>query len=322
MGLRMVRIFDSADFAPRERRDAYMNAFTTSELPQQVSFPAGVELSASIDLWDLGPGMHLLRSDDVGHRLTRTSRHLRMAAPERIALVSSRRHAVAAVGGSMHHLLPGDLHINDQTLPSDYVGLGVGGGEALIIDYDVLSVPIDLGRRAVLTVAASPLYEFVRQHLANLSAVLESLPDDEQARLLVGSSTMDLARALLSTASGGERLLRAAMHDTESKRIHAYINQHLADRELTPSAIARASHVSLRQLYKVWGSDGTSLSEYIIAARLNRARDDLRRPSMSSFSIADIARRWGFADAAHFSRRFKRAFGMTAREWRHQTERP
>jgi AraC-like DNA-binding protein len=33
-------------------------------------------------------------------------------------------------------------------------------------------------------------------------------------------------------------------------------------------------------------------------------------------TIAAVARRWGFADATHFARRFRDAYGLSPREWR------
>ncbi|HEX6452329.1 MAG TPA: AraC family transcriptional regulator [Trebonia sp.] len=38
--------------------------------------------------------------------------------------------------------------------------------------------------------------------------------------------------------------------------------------------------------------------------------------------MAAIARRWGFADSTHFSRRFRQAYGMSPREWRHACRSP
>jgi len=43
--------------------------------------------------------------------------------------------------------------------------------------------------------------------------------------------------------------------------------------------------------------------------RLARCLEDLRRPTGGS--VTEIAFRWGFRDAAHFARVFKREFDMT-----------
>jgi AraC-like DNA-binding protein len=316
----MTRVFDTADFAPQERRDAYMNAFASTEVPLQVSLAPGAQVSARMDLWELGQGIHLMRTQDTGVRITRSSRHLRVAAPERIALAYARRPARITVGASTRQLRPGDLFVNEQTLPSDYTGYGYGGTQSFVIDYDALGVPIGLARRAVQSIESSPMYELFRGHIHRVCHTLDALPDNESARLWVGSATIDLTRGLLSTFADKQPWARDVMHDTASTRIHCYIDQHLRDRDLTPASIARANHVSLRQLYKVWELNELSLSEYIIANRLSRAREDLRRPTLKDRSILAISQSWGFADPAHFSRRFKAAYGLSPRQWRRHEE--
>jgi AraC family transcriptional regulator, positive regulator of tynA and feaB len=52
------------------------------------------------------------------------------------------------------------------------------------------------------------------------------------------------------------------------------------------------------------------------AERLARCLEDLQRANGGS--VTDIAFRWGFCDAAHFSRVFKRAFGVTPSDVRHE----
>jgi transcriptional regulator GlxA family with amidase domain len=49
--------------------------------------------------------------------------------------------------------------------------------------------------------------------------------------------------------------------------------------------------------------------------RLSRCLEDLQQPNGGS--VTEIAFRWGFCDAAHFSRVFKREFGATPSEIRH-----
>lgn len=59
---------------------------------------------------------------------------------------------------------------------------------------------------------------------------------------------------------------------------------------------------------------GVSPLEIQTAARLRRAQELLR---YGQFSSAEIAFRLGWSDASHFTRAFRRATGMTPREWAH-----
>jgi AraC-like DNA-binding protein len=39
-------------------------------------------------------------------------------------------------------------------------------------------------------------------------------------------------------------------------------------------------------------------------------------PNRMPTTIGTVARRWGFTDSTHFSRRFRGAYGLSPREWR------
>ncbi|HWD42535.1 MAG TPA: hypothetical protein VHM23_02235 [Actinomycetota bacterium] len=55
-------------------------------------------------------------------------------------------------------------------------------------------------------------------------------------------------------------------------RVRAFIEGRLADPELTPAAVARAHHVSLRSLYKLFEGEPRSVAGLIKERRLERCR--------------------------------------------------
>lgn len=59
---------------------------------------------------------------------------------------------------------------------------------------------------------------------------------------------------------------------------------------------------------------GMTIGDYVRRLRLWRARDALVRDSASSLS--DIAQKYGFADQSHFTRQFRRLFGVTPGAYR------
>ena len=99
-------------------------------------------------------------------------------------------------------------------------------------------------------------------------------------------------------------------------QIRTYIQQHIDDSGLNPDQIAAALNISVRQLFKVCAQADFSIEQWIINLRLERARAELVRPAAATPPIAAVARRVGFVDASHFSRRFKAAYGISPREWR------
>ncbi|MFF3848212.1 helix-turn-helix domain-containing protein [Streptomyces sp. NPDC002328] len=99
-------------------------------------------------------------------------------------------------------------------------------------------------------------------------------------------------------------------------RILEYVELHLTEADLSPETIARAHHISVRYLHKLFQDEGTSVGRWILRRRLEECRRDLRRHGRGSRTIAAVAGRWGFTSATHFSRVFRTAYGMSPREWR------
>jgi len=100
------------------------------------------------------------------------------------------------------------------------------------------------------------------------------------------------------------------------QQVKAHIEDHLADPDLGPTAIAAAHHISPRYLRKLFEGDGDSVARWIRSRRLDRCRHDLARPDLCDRSVSAVASHWGFTEAAHFSRLFKSTFGQSPREYR------
>jgi AraC family transcriptional regulator, positive regulator of tynA and feaB len=168
--------------------------------------------------------------------------------------------------------------------------------------------------------------------LADLSA-LPSLQDSGSARLLVRYMNA-LASELPSLDPGADvaaanaalELLRAAVEPrvpttraatraAARAEIRRYVRTHLPDPMLGPASIARAYSMSVRALHALFEETDTSVAGLVRSERLARCMEDLQRPNGGS--VTEIAFRWGFCDAAHFSRVFKRAFDATPSEIRH-----
>jgi len=99
-------------------------------------------------------------------------------------------------------------------------------------------------------------------------------------------------------------------------RINVFIEEHLDDASLTPDAIATACHISTGYLHKLFRASGSTVSRHIRERRLEQCRRDLLDPGQGARAVSAIGARWGFVDAAHFSRTFKNAYGVSPREYR------
>lgn len=109
----------------------------------------------------------------------------------------------------------------------------------------------------------------------------------------------------------------SAVKEAHLARIHAYIDLHLSNCELSLEKIATTCGISLRYLNQLFKDTGSTGSQCIRDRRLRLARDLLLEPS-HALSIANIAYRAGFSDQAQFSKAFRDKFGCSPRDFREQ----
>ncbi|MFF8831150.1 helix-turn-helix domain-containing protein [Streptomyces sp. NPDC015131] len=134
----------------------------------------------------------------------------------------------------------------------------------------------------------------------------------------VAGTVADLLGTLAAGRGPGARALsRAGDHAGMARRVRQFVNENLGDPALGPELIAARHQVSVRYLHKVFEGEGTTLSRWIRRRRLEECRRELARPVRgdAGTSLAAVARRWGFANAAHFSRSFRAAYGISPSEW-------
>jgi transcriptional regulator GlxA family with amidase domain len=74
--------------------------------------------------------------------------------------------------------------------------------------------------------------------------------------------------------------------------------------------------MSQRNLSRLFALHGITIERAIWMERLVAARRDLMDPRLEAVSITDIAISWVFCDAAHFSRNFRKAFGLSPKGYR------
>jgi AraC family transcriptional regulator, positive regulator of tynA and feaB len=135
---------------------------------------------------------------------------------------------------------------------------------------------------------------------------LESPQLDPAGAAAAANAALELLRAAIEPhLPTGRASVRAAMR----AEIARYVRTHLQDPALGPASIARAYAMSVRALHALFEDVDASVAGLVRSERLGRCLEDLQRANGGS--ITDIAFRWGFCDAAHFSRVFKREYGAT-----------
>ena len=288
-----------------------------TDTPSGLRFDDDQHLGHRFTGWHLADGVRALDIEGSGLRVTRNARHLRVSAPERLCLAFQ----LSGQGWSEHQGVttatpPGHLNLVDATTASDYAWTGHAERRVLLLDYSTLGLPVDLVRSAVGRLPVSPLYDLVRAHVGGLHPSHEELRMTAPGFALVAGS-LELVRALVTTAAAPDRPHEADTHDILRTRILSHVEQHVLDPDLSARSIAQVHHISVRHLYAVWSAWPLSLREHIIRARLEHARRQLA--AHPAIPVTAIAHRCGFANAAHFTRRFHDAYGMPPSAWRRQS---
>ncbi|WP_210577676.1 helix-turn-helix domain-containing protein [Streptomyces sp. GESEQ-4] len=236
-----------------------------------------------------------------------------------LALVSEEP-LVLGKSSDATRLAPGDLVLWDPSEPFDAAAVEEEEpSRALVLHLpeSALPVPHQVLRGLVArpvpseTGAAALLARFVEE-LAGQKAAIKP----PQAAWL-GRAVVDLVAAFLTSVTDvrtlGSSLLRQAALLQEITR---YIDRHLKDPDLSPAVIAAAHHISVRYLHHLFQQDKRTVCGFIRARRLERCRADLTNPCLAGQSVGLIRVRWGFEDAAVFSRAFKKAYGLAPGEYR------
>jgi len=85
---------------------------------------------------------------------------------------------------------------------------------------------------------------------------------------------------------------------------------------LSVATIAARHRVQPRWLQRLFESDGTTFTEYVLAQRLVRAHRLLTDPLQANQKVSTIALDIGFGDLSYFNRAFRRRYGMTPSDLR------
>ncbi|TMQ12754.1 MAG: helix-turn-helix domain-containing protein [Deltaproteobacteria bacterium] len=181
-------------------------------------------------------------------------------------------------------------------------------------EHFVVTVPHDLvvGRGVRLDRLSAQRFS-ARTGVGRLAADLIHSTFGELATLSPACEE-DLATSLLSLIF--LPLPHEAAHSTDAlrHRIESYIRDRIRDPELSIDNIASALRCSKRYLHMAFAASDRSIADHIWMTRLDGCRCDLAQ--RADQTISEIAFAWGFSSSAHFSRAFRKRFGVTPTAFR------
>lgn len=219
---------------------------------------------------------------EIGDRHTKVT-----LGPGDVAIMPPDFECVQAPRGSFRHVL---------------IDLGLDLAQELLPQWQGLRAqPFPAGHPAAMALVGltrwmlshgSSLPEDAREGLAN--SLLALVPNLAQAD---GEATVTDAPQALPPLARAQR-----------QRVEAFIRENLADAALDVGTIARELGLSVRYVHKLFAG-GPGVMQWVQEQRLQACRDELAR--RGTRAVASIAYSWGFACPSHFSRAFRRRFGIS-----------
>lgn len=148
-----------------------------------------------------------------------------------------------------------------------------------------------------------------------LGIVANGCPDELADQL--AETALDLLSSTLRPLTIGNGVQPTLSGDAVAYSARVFMQRHLADPSLDVEHVARQCGVSRRYLETLFAQQQDSPAAYLRRTRLDRARQLLADPRAR---IADVAFDTGFQDITTFGRAFKRAYGLTPRDYRKGTD--
>lgn len=218
-------------------------------------------------------------------------------------------HGILIQDGREATLRPGDIAVYDTHRPYTLAFAEDFRLLVLMIPHDAFDLPADSIAQltAVRMAGDAGLGRMISPFMVQLAENLDALSGTSGHRLAYNA--VDLIATMFESELNMRRDPVGGSHGEMLTRMRQYIEANLGDPELCPAGIAAAHFMSTRQLHTIFHEADTTVAGWIRTRRLEHCRRDLRDPILDDRPVGAIAARWGFLDAAHFSRTFRLAFG-------------
>ncbi|GAB7188410.1 DNA-binding transcriptional activator FeaR [Kitasatospora sp. Ki12] len=307
--------FHTTDSLPVDhRRQYWRDALSQTFGTVDITVPDEV-YSGTIRATRLGR-LQAVTVDGDSLSVLRTRRHVAQSGEDEYVVVKQLDRGVARLeqGGRETLLGPGDIYVYDMARPGLLNLPQSFRTKSLVLPRDVLGLSeSDMAHVTGFPLCPyTPLGGLLSPFLAGLVDGVGTYPP--RASELMARNVVDLLGVLADEILGRSGADTPGGNRALLLRVQAFIDRHLADPELTPQIIARAHHISLRYLHKLFENEDATVGRWIQRRRLEECRRELARGNGTT--IAAVAHRWGFTSAAHFSRAFRATYGMAPREWR------
>lgn len=206
-------------------------------------------------------------------------------------------------------IAPGDIHIFDfsREFYSNSMRSSVLG---VVIPHHIIGFDPAQHDEHVVYPGKSPVGRFLANALRGL---FDQLPRaDKTSADQLSEGFCGLLQGMLSLGKHSDAR-DVDRQEERRKDLRAFVDRHICDTALGVEFLCRQFNISRPSLYREFAASG-GVANYITQRRLERAYYQLASAPEGYKPIKDIAYGVGFGDPGHFSRLFRRRFGLTPKE--------
>lgn len=240
------------------------------------------------------------------HRIAHTISRARLSEHPFVKILF-QTHGISYFEQNGRHIqvIPGDCLAYDVSCPHTIVSPSLTRHEVVIVPKELLQergfrlTKMSACKLSARTGTGRIAYDFVH------AAFDEAAKLSPYNALGVADSLIDL---LLLPLREADTMFDRVGPEATYIRAQAFIREHLRDPDLCIDQISAALGCTKRYLHMLFSERGLTVSDYIWQARLQNCRQELE--TQPGKTITDVAFSWGFSSSSHFSRVFRKYFGV------------
>ena len=300
-----VRSLSTAGLAPKRQIECWTEALTDLCGHFDVDPLHASSLEARINYTTVSR-LKLCQIEVSQHRIAHTPSRARLSEHPFVKILF-QTHGISYFEQNGRHieLIPGDCLAYDVSCPHSIISPALTRHEVVIVPKELLrergfrSAKMSACKLSARAGTGRIAYDFVH------AAFDEATKLSPYNAIGVADSLIDLLLLPLREADAMfDRVGPEAMY----VRAQGFIREHLRDPDLCIDQISMALGCTKRYLHMLFSERGMTVSDYIWQARLQHCRQELE--TQPGKTITDVAFSWGFSSSSHFSRVFRKYFGV------------
>lgn len=308
--------FSTADLPEKDRAAMWRDHYCRMAMKLDIESINDSPLECAILARAL-PGVHVMSTAMSPARIKRTREFLADGNGDFIFLINQSGLVAAQARGRDVVLREGDAILMSASEVKVFDRPSHGGSLSFRIPRSILSSLIADVDDAVMHLI--PQNTEVLKLLAGYAAPLfndVALATPEFRRTAVNHLHDLVALALGARHDVAALANGRGMPAARLRMAKAYIIANSNRRDLSVGSVSAQLGLTPRNLQRLFESEGTTFSEFLLAQRLSRAHRMLTEPRLAQSAVGAIAYDAGFGDLSYFNRSFKRRYGATPRDVR------